>query len=72
MNQSVRPSRIKQRTLKNAEYPKMENALNKWFLRQRELNFPATGEMCLEGIFVSMYIFCIYISTFDGVNISII
>lgn len=45
VNQSVRPSRIKKRTLKMAEYPKMENALNKWFLRQRELHFPVTGEM---------------------------
>lgn len=45
VNQSVRPSRITKRTLKNAEYPKMENALNKWFLRQRELNFPVTGDM---------------------------
>lgn len=45
VNESFRPSRIQKRTLKKAEYPKMEIALHKWFVRQRELNLPISGDI---------------------------
>lgn len=38
----------KKRTLKLAELPKIEAALYKWFLQQRNRNCPVTGDMLKE------------------------
>lgn len=45
VNQSLRPNKIQKRTLRNAENPKLERLLYKWFVKQRELNLPVTGDM---------------------------
>lgn len=38
----------KRKTLKNAKAPNMENALYKWFLKQREMHVPVNGHMLKE------------------------
>lgn len=38
----------KMKTLKSSEYPRMEKALYRWFIRQREANTPISGIMIQE------------------------
>lgn len=38
-------TRNKKRTLRKAEFPKMERALYRWFLKQREKNVPITADI---------------------------
>ena len=45
VGEKLRPDKIKKRTLKAAENPKMESLLYKWFTRQRERNLPVTADM---------------------------
>lgn len=41
-------SSLNRKTLKKAEYPRVEKALYNWFLKQRRKNLPVSGEMLKE------------------------
>ncbi|XP_031344576.1 jerky protein homolog-like [Photinus pyralis] len=52
VHQSIKPGKIQKRTLKEAENPKLERLLYKWFVKQRERNLPVTGDMIKQKALV--------------------